>query len=155
MKNLFGGGNRWRIFVSSLFLLTILAGCGNAQPPATAPTEASAPATSEQAPLALDPDVTVQTVADVKDRDDVLVLDVREDWEYNEKHIPGVLWMPMNTVPNRLSEIPKDKEVIVTCRSGNRSGQVVDFLREQGFTNVHNMTGGIVAWESAGLPVEH
>ena len=84
----------------------------------------------------------------------VLVLDVREDWEYNEKHIPGVLWMPMNTVPNRLSEIPKDKEVIVTCRSGNRSGQVVDFLREQGFTNIHNMTGGIVAWESAGLPVE-
>ncbi len=154
MKNLFGGRNRWRIVVSSLFVFAILAGCSNAQPPAAAPSEASAPVVSD-APLSLDPDVSVQTVADVKDRDDVLVLDVREDWEYNEKHIPGVLWMPMNTVPNRLSEIPKDKEVIVTCRSGNRSGQVVDFLREQGFTNVHNMTGGIVAWESAGLPVEH
>ena len=156
MNNLFGRRNRWRIVVSSLFLLAILTGCSQNQPAAApaAAEQASAPAAA-QAPLALGPDVDVKTVADVKDRDDVLVLDVREDWEYNEKHIPGVLWMPMNTVPNRLSEIPKDKEVIVTCRSGNRSGQVVDFLREQGFTNVHNMTGGIVAWESAGLPVEN
>ena len=155
MNNLFGRRNRWHIVVSSLFLLAILTGCSQNQPAAApaAAEQASAPAAA-QAPLALGPDVDVKTVADVKDRDDVLVLDVREDWEYNEKHIPGVLWMPMNTVPNRLSEIPKDKEVIVTCRSGNRSGQVVDFLREQGFTNVHNMTGGIVAWESAGLPVE-
>ncbi|MCB0224612.1 MAG: rhodanese-like domain-containing protein, partial [Anaerolineae bacterium] len=44
--------------------------------------------------------------------------------------------------------------VILTCRSGNRSGQVTDFLRNNGFDNVHNMTGGIVAWENAGLAVE-
>lgn len=155
MKSLLGGRNPGRIVVSSLFVLVMVTGCSNA--PAAQPAAANAPAVEsavQDAPLNLGPDVTVQTVAEVKDRDDVLVLDVREDWEYQEKHIPGVLWMPMNTVPNRLSEIPKDKEVIVTCRSGNRSGQVVDFLRQQGFTNVHNMTGGIVAWESAGLPVE-
>jgi rhodanese-related sulfurtransferase len=42
----------------------------------------------------------------------------------------------------------------MTCRSGNRSGQATDFLRENGFDNVHNMAGGIGAWQSAGLEVE-
>lgn len=102
----------------------------------------------------LSPTVDVQTVAAIKDRDDVFVIDVREQWEYDEGHIPNITLIPMAEVPNRLSEIPTDKEVIVTCRSGNRSGQVVDFLREQGFDNVHNMDGGILAWEAAGLPVE-
>ena len=87
-------------------------------------------------------------------RDDVIVLDVREQWEYDEGHIPGVIHMPMNDVPANLDEIPTDQTVIVSCRSGNRSGQVTNFLREQGYENVHNMEGGIVAWERAGLPVE-
>ena len=98
--------------------------------------------------------VDVQTVATVKERSDVLVLDVREQWEYDEGHIPGVTLIPMGEVANRLAEIPTDQEVIVTCRSGNRSGQITDFLREQGYDNVHNMEGGILAWEAAGYDVE-
>lgn len=98
--------------------------------------------------------VDAQTVASVKDREDVIVLDVREQWEYDEGHIPGVVLIPMGDVPNRLAEIPTDKEVIVTCRSGNRSAQITDFLRQQGFDNVHNMDGGILAWEAAGYDVE-
>lgn len=98
--------------------------------------------------------IDVQTVSSVKDRSDVFVIDVREQWEYDEGHIPGVTLIPMGEVANRLAEIPTDKEVIVTCRSGNRSGQVTDFLRQQGFDNVHNMEGGIVAWEAAGFDVE-
>ena len=58
-------------------------------------------------------------------------------------------------VPARLSEIPTDKEVIVACRSGNRSSQVVEYLRQQGYDNVHNLQGGILAWQQAGLPVEN
>ena len=46
------------------------------------------------------------------------------------------------------------KFVVMTCRSGNRSGRATRFLRDQGFDNVHNMQGGIVAWQNAGLPVE-
>ena len=99
--------------------------------------------------------IDVQTVATIMDRDDVIVLDVREQWEYDEGHIPNVTLIPMNEVPNRLSEIPTDKEVVVTCRSGNRSSQVADFLRQQGYTNIHNMTGGILDWQAAGLPVEN
>jgi rhodanese-related sulfurtransferase len=99
-------------------------------------------------------DVDVHTVAAIKDSEDVYLLDVREPWEYEEAHIPGVTLLPMGEVANRLDEIPRDKEVIVTCRSGNRSGQVTDFLRQNGFDNVHNMTGGILDWQAAGYPVE-
>jgi rhodanese-related sulfurtransferase len=93
------------------------------------------------------------TVAQIKDREDVFLLDVREQWEYDEGHIPGITLLPMGEVSARLDEIPTDKEVIVTCRSGNRSGQITDYLRQNGFDNVHNMEGGILAWEKAGYEV--
>jgi rhodanese-related sulfurtransferase len=131
-----------------LLLVLVLAACGG--------TDTAAPV-AEQGPelgqLDLAPEVTVQTVAEVKDREDVYVLDVREQWEYDEGHIPGVVLLPLGEVPGRLDEIPTDKTVIVTCRTGNRSGQAVNFLRQNGFDNVHNMLGGIVAWEQAGYEV--
>ncbi|MCZ2115620.1 MAG: rhodanese-like domain-containing protein, partial [Anaerolineae bacterium] len=102
----------------------------------------------------LKPSVDVATVYDLLDNPDVFLIDVREPFEYDAGHIPGITLIPMGEVAQRLSEIPTDREVIVTCRSGNRSGQVADFLRSQGYTNIHNMEGGIVAWEKAGYPVE-
>ena len=131
-----------------LLLALVLAACGG--------TDTAAPVAEESVELAaldLAPEVDVHTVAEVKDRDDVYVLDVREQWEYNEGHIPGVTLLPLGELPARMDEIPTDKEVIVTCRSGNRSGQATDFLRQNGFDNVHNMQGGIVAWEQAGYEV--
>ncbi|MEM8535729.1 MAG: rhodanese-like domain-containing protein [Chloroflexota bacterium] len=102
----------------------------------------------------LPPTVDVATVASIKDQADVLVLDVREIDEYTAGHIPGVTHIPMNDVPARLQEIPTDKTVILTCRSGNRSAQVTSFLEGQGYTRVHNMQGGILAWQEAGYSVE-
>jgi rhodanese-related sulfurtransferase len=131
-----------------MFLVLLLAACGASE--SVAPV-AEVPA--DTAPIQLADSVDVHTVANVKDRDDVFLLDVREQWEYDEGHIPGVTLLPMGEVPARLSEIPTDKEVIVTCRSGNRSGQITDYLRQNGFDNVHNMSGGIVAWENAGYEV--
>ena len=96
----------------------------------------------------------IATAKSLHGQDNVIFLDVREQSEYDEGHIPDVKLIPMNSVMDRLSEIPKDKTVIVTCRSGNRSGQVTDYLRKQGFANVHNMQGGLVAWQGAGYPVE-
>lgn len=133
-----------RYGIVALLLLVVLAACGGTADTNTADIDVNNLADT----------VDVQTVAAVKDTEDVLVLDVREQWEYDEGHIPGVTLIPMNEVSGRLSEIPTDKPVIVTCRSGNRSGQVTEFLRQQGFDNVHNMEGGILAWEAAGLPVE-
>jgi rhodanese-related sulfurtransferase len=133
-----------------LVLGLVLAACGGG-----ADTAVSDPAANlDEVVLNLAPSVDVATVAAIKDREDVFVIDVREQWEYDEGHIPNITLIPMNEIPARLDEIPTDKEVIVTCRSGNRSGQVTEFLRQQGFTNVHNMEGGILAWQQAGLPVE-
>lgn len=99
-------------------------------------------------------EVSVNTVAAMKGKEGVVVLDVREDDEYAEAHIPGVLHIPMGQVMNRKAEFIDAKSVFVSCRSGNRSGRVVDALRAQGHTHVHNMAGGIRAWKAAGLPVE-
>ncbi len=104
---------------------------------------------------ALPAEIDVATAAALNGRSDVLLIDVRELWEYDEGHIPGIALIPMGEIPARLSEIPTDIPVIVTCRSGNRSGQVTQFLRQEGFTNVHNMDGGILAWQAAGFPVEN
>ena len=131
-----------------LLFVLLLAACGG--------TETAAPVaeqSAESAPLDLPTEVDVHTVAEIKDREDVYVLDVREQWEYDEGHIPGVVLLPLGEVPNRLDEIPTDKTVVVTCRSGNRSGQATNFLRQNGFENVHNMQGGILAWEQAGYEV--
>ncbi len=138
-----------------LGLMTVLGACGApaAEAPAAA-SEADAPAEVADAPLDLPVNIDVQTVSEIKDRDDVVVLDVREQWEYDEGHIPGVVHLPMNEVPARLDEIPTDQTVVLTCRSGNRSNQVTKYLEENGFDNVHNMEGGIVAWQNAGFDVE-
>ena len=74
--------------------------------------------------------------------------------EYDAGHIPDITLIPMSELQERVSEIPTDVEVILTCRSGNRSGQVHAYLSELGYDNVHNMEGGILAWEAAGYDVE-
>lgn len=130
----------------ALLLIPVLAACGG---------DTSNEAVLEAVDVAsLPATVDVDTVAEIKDRGDVVVFDVREQWEYDEGHIPGVTLIPMGEVPSRLNEIPTDKTVVVTCRSGNRSGQIANFLRDNGYTNVHNMDGGILAWEAAGYEVE-
>lgn len=94
------------------------------------------------------------TAAALCGRPDVVFLDVREQWEYDEGHIPGISLIPMNDIPARLNQIPTDKTVIVTCRSGNRSNTITQYLCDDGFDNVHNMLGGILVWGAAQLPVE-
>ena len=105
-------------------------------------------------PATLAPEVDVQTTHALQEHEDVFLLDVREQHEYDAGHIPNITLIPMGDIPARIAELPTDKEIIVTCRSGNRSGQITNYLREQGFTNVHNMEGGILAWEAAGFEVE-
>ncbi|MBS7807545.1 rhodanese-like domain-containing protein [Variovorax sp. PCZ-1] len=83
-----------------------------------------------------------------------LVLDVREPWETNTASIkpladsPGfdVLFMPMQTIPQRLNELPADRPIACLCHHGMRSQQVAAFLLNRGFENVINISGGIDAW---------
>ncbi|MDW8214034.1 MAG: rhodanese-like domain-containing protein [Roseiflexaceae bacterium] len=143
-----------RLFLLLLIAATFaLASCASA-PAASMPTAPNAAQSSAIDIANLPLNVDVATARAIMGRDDVVLLDVREPEEYAAGHIPGVQLIPMGTVPARLSDIPTDKTVIVTCRSGNRSGQITDFLRRNGFTRVHNMRGGILAWQRAGYPIE-
>ena len=85
----------------------------------------------------------------------MLLIDVREQVEWDRGHMPGATLIPMAEIPSRLADLPRERDIIFTCRSGNRSGTIKDFLiDEHGYTRVHNLLGGILAWQVAGLPVE-
>lgn len=83
-----------------------------------------------------------------------LILDVRGTSEYQDQHIPGVQHIPMGYVPQRLEQIPRNRQIIIHCGGGVRSQVVASILQQNGFEQVANMAGGISAWESAGLPLE-
>lgn len=87
--------------------------------------------------------------------DDALVLDVREDSEYAAGHIPRAKHIPLGQLASRIQELDKyrDKPILVTCRSGNRSARACGILKRAGFVTVYNQAGGIIAWERANLPV--
>ena len=91
------------------------------------------------------------SVADVPD--DAVLLDVREDDEWVAGHAPGALHVPMMTIPMRADEVPTDRDVVVVCRVGQRSAQVVAYLRRQGWERVANLDGGMADWEAAGRPM--
>ncbi|KGX91617.1 molybdopterin biosynthesis MoeB protein [Pontibacillus halophilus JSM 076056 = DSM 19796] len=74
------------------------------------------------------------------------IIDVREDDEVREGMIPGAKHVRLGTVEERVSEFDKDKEYVMVCRSGGRSGKAYQYLESQGF-NVINMEGGMLAWE--------
>ena len=88
-------------------------------------------------------------------REDALVLDVREPGEYGGGHILGAKNAPLSRLGDG-GEVAKRKErpVIVYCEGGDRSSKAVAFLRKQGFTRVVNLSGGLKAWQQAGLPIE-
>jgi rhodanese-related sulfurtransferase len=91
------------------------------------------------------------SVADVPA--DAFVLDVREDDEWVAGHVPGALHVPMMEIPARADEVPTDRDVVVVCRMGQRSAQVVAYLRQSGFENVINLDGGMASWDAAGRPM--
>jgi rhodanese-related sulfurtransferase len=91
------------------------------------------------------------TVSEVDD--EAYLLDVREPDEWAAGHAPGAHHLPMMEVPARLAELPTDQDVVVVCRSGGRSGQVVSYLLANGWDNVRNLDGGMQQWAASGRPV--
>lgn len=91
-------------------------------------------------------EITVQEVKQALDtKQDVVVIDVREQHEVDAANF-GAKHIPMGEVLDRLAEIPKDKPVYIHCRSGSRSGAICNALINNGYTNVFNVKGGIMAW---------
>lgn len=88
-------------------------------------------------------------------RENAMILDVREDNEYRDGHIINSVHIPLAYLNDRLKELEKhkDKPIIVGCRSGQRSSSACNILKKQGFPNVYNLSGGIMAWKSDNLPL--
>jgi rhodanese-related sulfurtransferase len=75
-----------------------------------------------------------------------LILDVRENWEREAARLPDTLDIPMGEIPQRLADLPRDRDIVVMCHGGVRSLKVARFLAHSGFSQVANLTGGIHAW---------
>lgn len=84
---------------------------------------------------------------------DLLLLDIRSPAEIAQGLIPGAEELPMHLLPLRLTELPKDKDMILYCRSGARSYQATAWLQQQGWRRTMNLRGGIVAWAGHGFPI--
>src|ERR1039458_4529777 len=96
------------------------------------------------------PQITVQELKQRLDQrvgagEDLMILDVREPYEYQIANIGGTL-IPQSEVPRRLAEIDRNREIVVQCRSGGRSQRIAEFLAAQDYPNVKNLAGGILAW---------
>jgi rhodanese-related sulfurtransferase len=79
-------------------------------------------------------------------------LDVRQPEEFRAGHVPGATLIPLNELAQRLGELPRDREIIVVCRSGSRSGAATRHLSSAGYRAL-NLAGGMIAWQMARLPV--
>lgn len=94
-----------------------------------------------------------QMMAEAKD---IVLIDVRTPQEYQQGHLKGSELMNIYDAEfeSRLKELDKEKEYVIYCRSGGRSGKAASMMEKMGFTNIHNMKGGILAWNRAGLKTE-
>lgn len=84
--------------------------------------------------------------------DDAFIIDVREPDEVAQARVDGTVHIPLGTLVERVTEVPRDRTVYVMCHAGGRSAQATQFLAAQGVDAV-NIDGGITGWGSAGLPV--
>jgi rhodanese-related sulfurtransferase len=97
------------------------------------------------------------SAADAKTRmeskEPLVILDVRQPDEFRSGHIAGAKLIPLNELPTRMAELPKDTEILCVCRSGARSGAAVGQLNRAGFTAM-NLQGGMTTWQAAGYAVK-
>jgi rhodanese-related sulfurtransferase len=119
------------ILIGLASVALLLAGCAPSDLPTISPKEAATMFSEQKA----------------------IIIDVREDSEWKERHIAGAIHIPLAQVASRISELTqyKDSNIVVQCRSGKRSAKAASTLQEAGFTKVYNLTGGIIAWDKDGL----
>ena len=89
----------------------------------------------------------------LEQQDAIHLVDIRSENEVRAGGIDGAIHIPMHLLPIRAHEIPKDKPVVLYCHSGARSSQACSYLAQNGFDNMHNLSGGILAWARAGKSI--
>jgi len=93
------------------------------------------------------PAITVEELKSKRDRGETFTLvDVREPHEWAISVLPDSVKIPLGTLPTRINELPKDAEIVVYCRTGGRSANAVQFLRQKGYDKAFNLVGGINHW---------
>lgn len=99
-------------------------------------------------------DVEPREVWDQKSQ--LALIDVRRPDEFTGElgHVPGSQLMVLDTLPERLNELPQDQTVVFICRSGARSGRAAAFAKQNGYSDVYNMKGGMILWNELGLKTE-
>ncbi len=112
-------------------------------------------------PIATVPQIAVHTLYEELSANGMRVLDVREKEEWDDGHVAGACWMrytdlaPQLEIPARIDQLPfaLDDPIAVTCATGKRSSTAISLLLRHGYANIHNVTGGMEAWEQAGFPM--
>jgi rhodanese-related sulfurtransferase len=99
------------------------------------------------------PSITPRDAADAFAAGTALIVDVRERNEFEEERIAGVALVPISEFVARHPELPKDRPLLMLCAAGGRSSSATMYLLQNGWTDVRNVTGGMMGWNQAGLPV--
>ena len=100
-------------------------------------------------------EISPVTATQMFNRENALLLDIRENNEFKDGRIGNAVHIPLGALENRLKELEKfkDRPIIAYCRTGQRSARACVLLRKHGFENVYNLGGGLLAWQNANLPV--
>ncbi|MCF8237147.1 MAG: rhodanese-like domain-containing protein [Saprospiraceae bacterium] len=139
------------LFKSTLILFALLSAAGCAQQTTTTQSNPAEVATT------IAHDIDVNTFSGMMgSKPDHILLDVRSPEETAQAKLPGAMEIDFyqSDFLEKVDQLPKDKPVFVYCRSGNRSGQAMDKMKTLGFVEVYNLSGGITAWQAAGLPIQ-
>lgn len=102
------------------------------------------------------PSISPHEALQMQTQNQAVIIDVRENDEWNAGHIAGAIHIPLGEISNHLPELSKyqNSPVIMQCRSGARSAKAADILAKAGFTNVHNLAGGLNAWQKEQLTIQ-
>lgn len=99
-------------------------------------------------------EIDVETADGLLKAGTVRLIDVREEWEYRRRRVPGAALIPLNRLVEGAVTMPHDKPVLVICEHGNRSLVAAQYLRSRGFEGAASVRGGTSAWARSNLPVE-
>jgi len=99
-------------------------------------------------------EIDAQQLADqMNQSEDIILLDIRSNMEVAQGVLPKAEHLPMHLIPLKIQDLPKDKQIVLYCRSGARSYHACSYMMQQGYENVINLRGGIISWARSGLEV--
>ena len=144
------------LLLGALALVTTTTAVAKEAAQSAAPAQTAAAAPSAQASAAKVAPMTQEALLEhqAKHPKHLFVLDVRSPEEFKEGHVPGAVNIPYDQIASRLGEVPKDKDVVLYCRSGRRAGIAAEVLGNNGYTRLSHLEGDMTAWVEKGRPVE-